>query len=139
MDCSTVAENEEEKLCHIFAGAFILPPTVLKSAIGKSRDTIFMEELISLKEEYGISIQAIGAQLALHKIISANRYKHFSTLINMKEWRMSEPGEYPDHEKPQLLHRLTLRALASEAISVSKASELLRMNQSDIMQMEVAI
>jgi Zn-dependent peptidase ImmA (M78 family)/DNA-binding XRE family transcriptional regulator len=139
MDCSELSEKEEEKLCHIFAGSFLLPPSVLRNVIGSSRSSIFMQELISIKEEYGISIQAIGAQLALHGIISYNRYKHFNILLNEKGWRKNEPGTFLDKEKPQLLRRLTLRALATESISISKASQLLEVDQFDIMKMETVI
>lgn len=139
MDLSDVSEKEEENLCHTFAGALLLPPEVLKKAIGSHRTTIYIDELKSIKEEYGISIQAIGRQLFQHNIISRNRYDRFNILISKNGWRRNEPGSFSGEEKPQIFNRLILRALATEAISISKASDLLGKDQDEIMKLELAL
>ncbi len=48
-----------EKLCHEFAGAFLLPETIIKAELGEHRGRIALLELKKLKGIYGISIQAI--------------------------------------------------------------------------------
>ncbi len=135
----SLTEREHEKFCHIFASAFLLPPNVLKDSVGHHRTSMYFEELYPIKEEFGISIQAIGALLAQLSIISQSSYKKFNIVIRKKGWYKNEPGKYLGIEEPQLLRRLTLRALALESISVSKAAAILNMPQSEIMKMEKAL
>ena len=51
-----------EKLCHCFAGAMLIPYETFVAELGEQRSTISIHELISIKETYGISIQAIMAR-----------------------------------------------------------------------------
>lgn len=52
-----------ESLANRFAGAMLMPPDVLYKRIGKKRDDIILEELISIKNLYGISISSLCYRL----------------------------------------------------------------------------
>lgn len=113
-----------EKLCHTFGGAFLMPVDILLRELGEKRNKISLPELQVLKEQFGISIQAIMFRAREHEIISAYEYERFSRFVSAKGWRKAEPVQYliPDvsHRFKQLLHR----ALAEEIITISKAAYL---------------
>lgn len=118
--------NEKEKLCHQFAGAFLLPKEKIFLELGgKHRSRISFNELISLKEEYGISMQAIAKRLHYLKVISESSYTRFNIIVNKNRWRQNEPGEFRLGDKPERFRNLVFRALAEEIISVGKAASLL--------------
>jgi Zn-dependent peptidase ImmA (M78 family) len=125
--------KEKEKLCHQFAGAFLLPKEKIYLELGgKHRSKIAFSELISMKEEYGISIQAIAKRLQYLKIISDSAYTRFNIIVNKNKWRQNEPGEFKIEEKPEKFKNLVLRALAEEIISIGKAASLLNTSISDL-------
>ncbi|MGA7836408.1 MAG: XRE family transcriptional regulator [Ignavibacteriaceae bacterium] len=122
---STKTDKEKEKLCHRFAGAFLLPDEILISIIGSARKSLTLQELISLKEDFGISIQAIAARLHDLGIINDNMYRNFNITIRRRKWNVNEPGKYPGSENAERFENLVFRAVSEEIISISKAASLL--------------
>jgi len=120
----SLSESEKEKLCHSFGGAFLLPKNVLEHELGTKRSEISLFELASLKEQYGISMQAIMHRAVSCGIISHYAYEQFSMMISTKGWRKVEPVSYPVPEEPQRFKQLLHRALSENLISVSKAAYL---------------
>lgn len=121
-DC---AEKEEEKYCHAFAGAFLLPKQRVEDHFGSiHRNKIFMQEMINVKETYGISIRAILMRLKRFGIISEYEARNFFAGLNSTYGAKDEPGIYANIEKPFRFDQLLYRALGEELISVSKAAEL---------------
>ena len=59
IDNEVFSQKEIEKFCHRFAGAMLLPKETLFNELGEKRSSISINELIFIKESYGISIQAI--------------------------------------------------------------------------------
>jgi len=125
-------EKSKEKLCHSFGGAFLLPANVLERELGKKRAEISPGELKELKEQYGISMQAIMYRARLHGIISEYAHENFSIGISRRGWRKVEPGKYCMDETPHRFEQLLYRALAEEVISISKAAYLSRLPIDDI-------
>ncbi len=117
---------DAEKVCHSFAGAMLLPGDSLVKAIGEKRKNIAPGELVSIKEQYGISIQAIIMRAEVKGIIDRNAasrlWKFIST--NRKEIDM---GQFRGNEKSFRLLRLVSHLAAEEIISTSKAANLLNM------------
>lgn len=134
LNLSEIKDNKEkEKLCHQFAGAFLLPKEKIYLELGgKHRSKIAFRELISMKEEYGISMQAIAKRLQYLKIITDSAYTRFNIIVNKNKWRQNEPGEFKIEEKPERFKNLVLRALAEEIISIGKAASLLNTSISDL-------
>ena len=126
-----------EKPCHDFAGAFLLPETVIRSELGEHRDRIALEELIKIKEIYGISIQAIMYRAKRLAIIGDRTYMRFCINVNQKGWKKNEPGSYQQREVPSRFRQLVCRAVAEEVITYSRAAELLDTSLSEVRNMEI--
>lgn len=122
----SLGHKEIEKLCHRFAGAMMLPKETLFNALGKKRNAISMNELIFIKESYGISLQAIMARAKDLVIISNDQYVGFRIQVNQNENLKKEIGygEYKGTEHSSRFKQLLYRATAEEIISMSKAASL---------------
>ncbi|RIV44675.1 helix-turn-helix domain-containing protein [Flagellimonas pelagia] len=119
-----LSEKEIERLCHAFAGAMLIPYETFITELGsKKRKGISIPELISIKETYGISIQAIMARAKNLEIIDEHRYVKFRKYIsaNREEEGL---GQYKGKEHSDRFMQLVYRAASEEIISLSKAANL---------------
>jgi len=118
-----------EKHCHRFAGAFLIPTTTLKKELGVTRSAVSLNELVAIKESYGISIQAIMARARDLNIISNDYYVRFRMWINAEPTRKMEIGygAYLGDERSSRFSQLIYRATAEEIITMSKAASLSNM------------
>ena len=112
-----------EKLCHRFAGAILIPRETFFTELGDHRSGISLPELISVKETYGISIQALMARARDLDVISESAYVRFRKFVsrNRKEegW-----GQYEGKEQSGRFMQLVYRAASEGIISMSKAANL---------------
>ena len=117
---------DKEKMCNVFAGEVLIPSDKLKGLIGESRHDISLVELQSIQREYGISVDALMVKACQLNIITQTRYASFHKKKNaLPEFKEAvERSLYP-MEQTCRFGRLVYRALASEAISCSKAAALL--------------
>jgi Zn-dependent peptidase ImmA (M78 family)/DNA-binding XRE family transcriptional regulator len=112
-----------ERLCHCFAGAMLIPYDTFIAELGERRNSISLTELISIKETYGISIQAIMARAHNLGIINEGAYIRFRKFVNRN--RQEEGwGQYKGKEQSDRFMQLVYRAAAEEVISMSKAANL---------------
>lgn len=120
---------DHEKAANRFAGAFLMPAEALWREIGKKRTMISMGELLSLKQLFGASFQAITYRCHDLGIIGDVAYRQLFKVFNERGWRkppFEEPGKLnPACEHPRRMERLCFRALAEGAIGESKAAEIL--------------
>jgi Zn-dependent peptidase ImmA (M78 family)/DNA-binding XRE family transcriptional regulator len=118
--------KEIEKFCYVFAGAMLLPKETLFNELGKKRNSISLNELIYIKESYGISIQAIMARAKDLGVISNDQYVRFRIRVNQDQNLKLEIGygEYKGTEHSSRFKQLLYRATAEEIISMSKAASL---------------
>lgn len=124
--------KEREKLCHAFAGSFLLPKDVIYSELGShKRQKIAVLELEKLKEIYGISIQAIMVRIYNLGIIGNSTYRRFWVMVNVWGWKKNEPGVYLGKERANRFKQLVYRAVAEDVITFSKAANFLNMPLSD--------
>lgn len=116
-------EAEKEKICHAFAGALLLPDDSLEKLIGEKRSNIAPGELVSIKEQFGISVQAIMMRAQLKGIIDKNAASRFwkSIASNKKEIGL---GEFAGKEKSYRFEHLVFRLAAEDVVSMSKAANL---------------
>jgi Zn-dependent peptidase ImmA (M78 family)/DNA-binding XRE family transcriptional regulator len=135
----SIEEKGLEKLCHAFAGAFLIPKKSFIEEFTKQRNHISLEELKHIKSYYGMSIQAIMARAKNLNIINENVYKNFSIHFSMLGYRKNEPGEYTGTEKSLRFQQLLYRAAAEEVISLSKAASLNNQNLSQFRKTFVVI
>lgn len=79
---------DPERMCNLFASYFLLPKNTLIQELGTKRDSIYLEELIDLRQYYGVSVAAIVHEAYDFGIISREHYDYwYDTLIkhNVKE------------------------------------------------------
>jgi Zn-dependent peptidase ImmA (M78 family)/DNA-binding XRE family transcriptional regulator len=121
-----LSHQEVEKFCHQFAGAMLLPRETLFNELGTRRNSVSLNELIYIKESYGISIQAIMARAKGLGIISNDQYVRFRIWVNRNPNHKKEKGfgEYKGVEHSSRFKQLLYRATAEEIISMSKAASL---------------
>jgi Zn-dependent peptidase ImmA (M78 family)/DNA-binding XRE family transcriptional regulator len=120
-------EKQQEQFCHQFAGALLFPKQAAIEEVGISRQRIHIQELIALKQQYGISIQALIMRLADLGIINAYYKKQLFFYINQNGWKVEEPGHFAGTESSNRFDLLLYRALAEELISINKAADLKNM------------
>ncbi len=123
-DLSNFAEKDKEKLCHYFAGALLFPEDAIKATLGERRTRLSFHELGALKQQYGISMQAIVYRAKDLEIISENYYKQFFFMFTQMGYRSEEPTKYQGYEKSNRFGQLLFKALVEEVISMNKAADL---------------
>lgn len=115
----------EEKACHRFAAAFLLPAVGIRQHLGEARHHIEPRELHFLKMEYGLSMQACLYRAGDLEIINQNTLRKTWKLFSRMGWRTREPGDPCRREQTLLFGQLVYRALGEGIIGESKAAELL--------------
>lgn len=124
LNLETFKEKEKEKLCHYFAGAMLVPKPTLEKELGGRRSRLSLNELSALKQQYGISMQALVYRAKDLEIISENYFKQFFFMFAQMGYRNEEPVAYEGYEHSNRFSQLLFRALAEEYISMSKAASL---------------
>lgn len=116
-------QKEIERLCFRFAGAMLIPAETFRRELGEKRTSISLNELINIKEEYGISIQAIMRRAKDLDIVTDYYYRGFCIKIaqNKEEKNM---GKYVGIERSNRFNQLLFRAASEDIISLSKAANL---------------
>ena len=118
---------DEEDAVFRMGAAFLAPRKPLLRDVGKKRQSIQLQELLLLKEEYGMSIQALLYRLRDLEVISEHHHRQWSIEINRQGWRESEPEELKP-ERPTWLRRSTYRAYSEGLISEDEAEQILGEN-----------
>lgn len=121
---------DEEKACHCFAGAFLLPKAPLIRELGPTRRWLEWRELASLKQQFGVSMAAALSRAGATGIISDETSHTLWMLFSKQGWRKQEPISIP-REEAHLFEQLVFHALAEDIIGEPKAAELLGMSLVD--------
>ncbi len=114
----------EERLCHVFASAVLYPSEMAEKELHFERFHFYENELILIKERWGISISAIF-QIALRlKIITDFVFKNLNISYRSRGYHKdnNEPGNYLSQEKPIRFLRLVYFALGKGLVSVNEAA-----------------
>lgn len=124
------ADLDEERACHRFASAFLVPKQEAIRLLGASRSWIEPRELYLLKHEWGLSMNGWlyrAQDLGILNKAAARRHWEFFAQQNEGgvTWREHEPGDAYTKECPLRFAQLVYRALAEDLIGESKAAELL--------------
>lgn len=121
-----LSEKDQERLCNAFAAALLIPAERLRKELGENRRLIFLHEFGLLKRQYGISIQALAIRAKTLGIISEHQLTNFRQEMKAAGMLKKEPEQYDfqGEEKSNRFLQLLLRAVAEEAISLSKAAAL---------------
>jgi Zn-dependent peptidase ImmA (M78 family)/DNA-binding XRE family transcriptional regulator len=119
-----IGDVDEEKAAFRFGAAFLVPAEAILREVGVRRTLVHTEELLLLKQRYGLSLQALLYRLHDLGIITNSHYKRWFIDINRLGWRMKEPGEFPP-EQPQWFRQQVLRLLTESVISKEAAETAL--------------
>lgn len=103
---------DEEKAAFRFAAAFLAPGDCIKASLGSKRKRIDIRELKLLKEEYGISIQALIKRCFDLNIIIENEYKRLIIFMRANGMYKNEPGVCTNKETPLKIKSNLLRVVA---------------------------
>lgn len=115
---------DEEKAAFRFGAAFLAPSETVFREVGNHRSFIQTEELLLLKQRFGLSIQALLYRLRDLDVITESYYKQWCIHINRLRWRKQEPFEMPP-EKPHWMRQSVLRAFSEDAITQEEAERML--------------
>jgi Zn-dependent peptidase ImmA (M78 family) len=127
MNIKIASEAQKENACHRFAGAMLFPSAAARKQLGEKRSQIAMGELVAIKEEYGISVQATMRRALDLDIISQGAYKQFFMTLRGNN-RETGLGSYKGEEKSYRLHQLVFRLLSERVISMEKAASIAGMS-----------
>lgn len=116
-------KKEVERKCLHFAAAMLIPEEVFKIELGTKRTHISVPELVSIKETYGISIQAIMARAKDLGVISKRMFIHFRKWISGNNTETGL-GSYIGKENSTRFKRLLYRAVSEKVISLYEAANL---------------
>ncbi len=117
-----LSDKEEETLCHTFACAVLYPADMAKKELSKDRFHFYQNELVLIKERWGISFSAVFSR-ALHLgIITPFIYRRFNIGYRERKLHLNEPGKFMSKEKPVRLERLIYLGLSKEILSVNEAA-----------------
>jgi len=114
----------EEKLCHVFANAVLYPSEMAERELHFERFHFYENELILIKERWGISISAIFQTSLRLKIISDFVFKNLNINYRSLGYHKdnNEPGSFLSQEKPVRFLRLVYFALGKGLISTNEAA-----------------
>ena len=132
-------KKEKELFCHYFAGALLLPKVTAFKELGGARTKLYINEFGVLKQQYGISIQALAYRLNNLGIITNSYTEHFIFMIRQSGWKIDEPFKYEGREISNRFTQLLFRALAEDMISMSKAASLSNQKLADFRQQSLVI
>lgn len=114
----------EEKLCHVFASAVLYPSVMAEKELHYERFHFYENELILIKERWGISISAISQTARRLDIINDYVLRNLNINYRSRGYHKdnNEPGKYLSQEKPVRFLRLVYFALGKGLISVNEAA-----------------
>lgn len=116
---SKVIENQ----AHRFAAELLLPEDELRDLLPSKAD---WRVLATLKETYGVSLQALLYRSRSLGVMSDVTYRNAVAYLSSKGWRRREPGEMPAVEQPSLYPKAVeiLSSVGMDELSLAKESRV---------------
>ncbi len=111
---------DEERAAFRFGAAFLASAPALLPEVGARRVQIYAEELLVLKQRYGLSVQALLRRLRDLSVITESYYRQWCIDVNRLGWRRREPRELA-REQPRWLLQTVLRAFCEGLLSRDEA------------------
>lgn len=116
--------NINEKIANKFAGYFLMPRNMVNDLIKKIPNISNFQ----LKKHFKVSIQTVYVMLREYKLISKEEYSEFWRIININNYKKSEPLPMETikiEDKNTKLFNMLKEKYRKEEISISKISEVL--------------
>jgi len=118
-------EIDPEAAANRFAAAFLVPKVSVVAELGEKRQSFSFYELISLREKYGMSVQAWLSRSRDLGIISTSFFAQLCRFLKQKGLFDKEIGKVLPPERARRFERLVVQAVEEGLISQSKGAELL--------------
>ena len=115
---------DEEKAAMRFAAALLAPARALRGMTGSERSSVTLEELMMLREFFGMSMQAVLFRMKELGIISERYTQEWWKTFAKNGWKKKEPGETAP-EQSRWLRRSVMRAFSEGLLSFEDAADLL--------------
>lgn len=119
-----------EAICDAFAGEVLFPSSMVIVEFGKERSMISQQELVNIKEKFGISIKAIMVRAREAGVVSSNIYKVWTDNYNQWYSNSSNFGRFQSDEEPKRFDQLLFHCLIEQKISIRKAAQLKDLKES---------
>lgn len=130
-----ISDKEKENLCNVFANEMLIPSEKFLTIFGKKRPFITFVELKDVQLSFGISARALMMKAYQLGVINKHRYIKFCIDMNdpaNEKIRKMLDGSSRPCEHTSRYKRLVFRALSTEAISTSKAAEMLDISVDEV-------
>ena len=118
------ADMDEEAAVHRFAGALLVPASLVYDEVGCRRSEVSLDELLLLKQSWGVSVQCILHRLRDLDVISQNQYEWWWREIEALGYSKVEPVRLPREESTWERRNLA-RALAEGLMTREQAAAYL--------------
>jgi len=122
---------DEEKAALRFSASFLVPRDVAFNELGENRKKLNWEELLILKQKYGMSVQQWVYRAKDLGIISFSHFRSWFIRFN-KLGTKREFGNPIVNESPTRMRKIVFQGLAEEIIFPPKAAELLNCSVNEI-------
>jgi Zn-dependent peptidase ImmA (M78 family)/transcriptional regulator with XRE-family HTH domain len=114
-----------EDQAHRFAAELLMPADQIRDQLPATMGSDVWQRLARLKEQWGVSIQALLYRARRLGRLSDVSYRNAMTTISTRGWRRNEPGLVTVIEQPSLLPR-AVELLAQEGIGEAQLIEQCR-------------
>lgn len=118
------AELDEEAVANRFAGALLVPDSLVYDEVGRKRSELSWDELLLLKQSWGVSVQCILHRLRDLEVISQSHYKWWWREIEALGYRKVERERLPREESTWERRNLA-RAQAEGLMTMEQAAAYL--------------
>lgn len=126
-------DQDEECMVDGISGAFLLPESDVIRKLGPKRSDI-IGDLRYIQHEYNVSMASVVMRAYQTGVIGKSTCESTQKWMSAQGYRKDEKsGIQP--EESHLLERLTVRAVAEEEITVSKAAELLERSVTEVREL----
>lgn len=115
---------EQERAVFRLGAAFLVPDEAVYRELGRKRRSLDWAELLTLKEVYGLSMQAWIMRAWQLGVISDPVKERMFRSMSQHGWRKIEPGDRPTRERSYRFARLLLRAVTEDCVSEERAAEI---------------
>ena len=110
-----IVENQANR----FAAELLMPAASIRDLLPASMNTGAWQTLARLKEQWGVSIQALLYRARWLGRLSDVSYRNAMTTLTGRGWRRHEPGQMTVPEQPSLLPR-AVELLAADGIGEAR-------------------
>lgn len=124
-----------EKAAHRFAGAFLVPEEAARAELGNARNRFSSFELLTLREKYGMSVQAWIYRAYDLNIISHSFLVQLVRFLKSRGLYNKELGKPLPPEEPARFKRLVVQAVDEKVISPAKGAEMLDISLNELRRM----